>query len=138
MFHSILLVEDNPMDMELARRAFQRHQATHMLLEAYDGAEALALVEQWVQSDSLPQLVLLDLRMPEVSGFDVLARFKSDPVTREVPVVVLTGSADRGDIQRAYALGANSYMIKPANGQQYAEMVAEIDQYWTEVNVQSE
>ena len=138
MLHSILLVEDNPADLDLTRRAFQRHQAAYPLQEAHDGAEALEMVAR-LQSDesgaNLPLLVLLDLRLPKVNGFEVLRQLKSNPKTCHVPVVVLTSSSDHSDIQHAYTLGANSYLIKPINYHEFSEMAATIDQYWMGINV---
>jgi CheY-like chemotaxis protein len=138
MLRPILLVEDNPNDLDLTRRAFLRRRASLPLQEAHDGAEALDLMTGWQNGEKMPALVLLDLRLPKVNGMEVLRRIKADPRTSSVPVVVLTSSSEPKDIQDAYDLGANSYLVKPGNYREFSAMAANIDAYWTEVNVSLE
>jgi CheY-like chemotaxis protein len=138
MLRPILLVEDNPHDLDLTRRAFLRRRASLPLQEAHDGAEALDLMTGWKNGEKMPALVLLDLRLPKVNGLEVLRRIKSDPFTKGVPVVVLTSSSEPRDIQDAYALGANSYLVKPDSYHEFSAMAEGIDQYWSEINISLE
>ena len=138
MHRPILVVEDNPIDMELTRHAFLNRRMIPLLQEAHDGAEALDLVASWQSIDKMPALVLLDLRLPKVDGLEVLRQIKSNPLTCAVPVVVLSASTNVRDIEDAYALGANSYLVKPGNHREFAAMAANIDQYWMDVNIPPE
>lgn len=132
----ILLVEDNPEDVELTRRALARARVVNRLALARDGAEALDLLLGRDASFSVEALkvVLLDLKLPRVDGFEVLERMKADDRLRLLPVVVLTSSAEGPDVQRAYALGANSYIVKPVEFDKFLEAVGQVGLYWLLVN----
>ena len=132
----ILLVEDNPMDVDLTVRAFKRRHVTNPIEVARDGEEALAWIARWEACEPPPAIVLLDLKLPKVDGMEVLRRLKSHAVFRTIPVVVLTTSSDDGDIQTAYQLGANSYIVKPVDFESFVEVAAQIDLYWTILNKQ--
>ena len=112
MVMPILLVEDNPMDVDLTRRAFNRHNLTNPLEVARDGKEALDLIDGWKEGDGVPSVILLDLKLPKVSGLEVLRAIRVHPAFGAVPVVVLTSSSEDNDIHEAYSLGANSYIVK--------------------------
>ncbi|MBS0659195.1 MAG: response regulator [Verrucomicrobia bacterium] len=130
----ILLVEDNPMDVDLTLRAFARRRLANPVEVARDGAEALALLERWESGARVPVVVLLDLKLPKVSGLDVLARIRAHPQFGKLPVVVLTSSAEHSDVEEAYARGANSYIVKPVDFQKFLEVAEHIQLYWTVLN----
>ncbi|MEK8052346.1 response regulator [Ideonella sp. DXS22W] len=130
----ILLVEDNPMDVDLTLRAFKRRKVTNPVLVARDGEEALAWIPRWEAGEPRPLVVLLDLKLPRVDGLEVLQAYKSHPTLRAVPVVVLTTSAEHGDVQAAYQLGANSYIVKPVEFEKFMDVTEQLDVYWTLVN----
>lgn len=130
----ILLVEDNPMDVDLTKRAFVRRKIANPVQIARDGEEALALIEQWNYGDPLPLLILLDLKLPRVDGLEVLRRLKAHPDFLRIPVVVLTTSSEYQDVQSAYRLGANSYIVKPVDFDRFIEMVGQIQEYWCQLN----
>jgi hypothetical protein len=130
----ILLVEDNPMDVDLTRRAFARRKINNPVQVARDGEEALSQVERWQAGEPLPMLILLDLKLPRVDGLEVLRRLKSDPDFLHIPVVVLTTSSEDKDVQMAYRLGANSYIVKPVDFDRFIEMVGQIQDYWCHLN----
>lgn len=135
----ILLVEDTPDDIELTQRALQRHHIANPLVVARDGAEALdylfgrgAFAER--SGVALPALVLLDLRLPRVDGLEVLGALRADERTKLLPVVVLTASDEERDLVDSYRLGANSYIRKPVDFQQFAEAVRQLHLYWLVLN----
>ena len=130
----ILLVEDNPMDVDLTRRAFARGKLVNPIEVARDGEEALAWLPRWEAGDPLPIVILLDLKLPRVDGLEVLRRIKMHPVFRTIPVVVLTSSKEDNDMQTAYQLGANSYIVKPVDFEKFVEVVAQIEIYWSLLN----
>lgn len=134
----ILLVEDNPSDLELTLHALDAHKLDNPVDVARDGAEALEFlfgVDGRMPPDAeIPQLVLLDLKLPKVDGLDVLERIKSEPRTQAIPVVVLTSSAQEPDIQRAYRLGANSYIVKPVEFTQFCDAMRQLGLYWLLLN----
>ena len=134
MRRGLLLVEDNPMDLDLTLRAFRRHDEATEIHVARDGEEAVAWLAKWESGVPPPAVTLLDLKLPRLDGLEVLRRFKSHPVFRSVPVVVLTTSADDGDLRAAYRLGANSYIVKPVAFDRFLEVAAQLDQYWTVLN----
>jgi hypothetical protein len=131
----ILLVEDNPVDADLTRRAFNKRKLLNPLLVARDGLEALAYIARWECGDPEPVVILLDLKLPKVDGLEVLRQLKNNPTSRRIPVVVLTSSAEDRDIQAAYALGVNSYIVKPVDFEKFMEIAAQIDLYWNVLNV---
>lgn len=130
----ILLVEDNPVDMDLTLRAFAKHKLTNPVHVARDGEEALAWVPRWEAGDPLPAVILLDLKLPRVDGLEVLRRLKTHPQLSVIPVVVLTSSTEDRDMQTAYQLGANSYIVKPVNFDKFMDVAAQIELYWAVLN----
>jgi two-component system, response regulator len=135
----ILLVEDNPQDAELTIRALKKHHLANRLIVVEDGAEALDFVfcrGKYATRDvsNRPKVVLLDLKLPKVSGLEVLRALKQDERTRFVPVVVVTSSREDPDIKTAYGLGANSYVVKPVDFDAFAEAVSSLGLYWLLVN----
>lgn len=130
----ILLVEDSPMDVELTLRAFKKRNLVNPVQVARDGEEALAYIEAWDAGQSPPAVILLDLKLPKVSGLEVLRLIKSHPTYRSIPVAVLTSSSIDQDIQTAYQLGANSYIVKPVEFEKFLEVAAQIEIYWAVVN----
>jgi CheY-like chemotaxis protein len=130
----ILLVEDNPMDVDLTLRAFKRRRVTNPVEVARDGEEALAWIPRWEAGEPTPTVILLDLKLPRVDGLEVLRQLKSHPTLRVIPVVVLTTSAEHGDVSTAYQLGANSYIVKPVEFEKFMDVSEKIDVYWTVVN----
>ena len=122
----ILLVEDNPHDVELTLRALQRHNLANAVHVVRDGAEALEYIfGTGAYADHgpgrAPRVILLDLKLPKVDGLEVLRQIKSDPRTRTIPVVVMTSSREERDIVESYGLGANSYIVKPVDFEQFVE-----------------
>ena len=131
----ILLVEDNPSDLKLALHSFKQHGFAHRVEIARDGAEALDFIfgtgpYAGRPRVKAPRVILLDLQLPKVSGLEVLKRLKSDPQTRSIPVVILTSSRENRDLTEAYRLGANSYIVKPVDFEQFTKCVQEIGVYW--------
>ncbi len=128
----ILLIEDDPGDQELTRRALQRDGILAELVVMADGKEALdhLLPAPGAEAGRRPDLILLDLNLPGTPGKEVLARLKSTPDLREIPVVVVSTSARNADVAECYALGCNSYLIKPLEADRYREALQEIYAYW--------
>ncbi|MGE5568935.1 MAG: response regulator [Rhodospirillales bacterium] len=134
----ILLVEDNPMDLDLTCEAFRELSVVNPLMACRDGEEALRYMEEHNSATDarVPVLVLLDLRLPKVDGIDVLRHFRSHAIWKQVPVVVLTTSRESEDIEAAYALGVNSYIVKPVDSTAFAEVIKTIKVYWLLINEQ--
>jgi two-component system response regulator len=137
--HEILLVEDNPDDVELTLRAFRRNKIANDVIVVHDGVEAidyLFATGQYAGRDpaALPQLVLLDLKLPRLDGLQVLERVRANPKTRLVPVVILTSSTEERDLVSGYTLGANSYIRKPVDFQQFVDAVHQLGLYWLVLN----
>ena len=132
----ILLVEDNPVDLDLTQRALTRHKLANPIEVARDGEEALAFIQRWETGTPLPALILLDLKLPKLSGLEVLQRLKSHPQFRTIPVVILTTSAEDSDIREAYQLGVNSYIVKPVDFEKFINIAAQIEVYWCVMNTQ--
>jgi len=136
---SILLVEDNPDHEALTIRALKKAHVLNDIIVAHDGAEALELLFG-VQGDPgrppipVPQLILLDLKLPKVDGLEVLRRMRETPRTKLVPVVVLTSSDEEGDVVTSYRLGANSYVCKPVDFVQFMEATKQLGLYWLVLN----
>ncbi len=135
---TILLVEDNPMDVDLALRAFRKRRLTNPIEVARDGEEALAWMARWEAGEPQPTVILLDLKLPRVDGLEVLRQLKAHPKFRRIPVVVLTTSAENEDVSRAYELGVNSYIVKPVNFDKFMEVASQIELYWTVINERSD
>lgn len=130
----ILLVEDNPVDVDLTLRAFASRKLSNTVHVARDGEEALAWLPRWEAGEPVPAVILLDLKMPRVSGLEVLRALKSHPQFRAIPVVVLTSSSEDADVRTAYDLGANSYIVKPVNFDKFMDVAAQIELYWCVLN----
>ena len=135
----ILLVEDNPNDVELALHALKKHNLTNKIEVVRDGAEALEFLfcegaYSHRSIDDMPKVVLLDLKLPKVDGLQVLERLKADERTQNIPIVMLTSSAQDIDINRGYELGVNSYIVKPVDFEQFSEAVRKLGQYWLLLN----
>ncbi len=131
----ILLVEDNPNDVELTLHAFQAHKIGNRVHVVRDGAEALEFIfgtGRYAERDlnAHPKVILLDLKLPLVDGMDVLRRVKADPRTRSIPVVVLTSSHEEKDMVESYELGVNSYIVKPVDFGQFTESARTLGMYW--------
>jgi len=130
----ILLVEDNPMDVDLTLRAFKRRRVTNTIHVARDGEEALAWLARWEAGEPWPVVILLDLKLPKVDGLEVLRRIKQHPTLCVIPVVVLTTSEESADVQGAYRLGVNSYIEKPVSFNKFIEVAEQIELYWCVLN----
>lgn len=129
----VLLVEDNPGDVELTRQGIVRAASAQVDLRvARDGAEAIDYLEACDQGDGppWPELVLLDLNLPKLSGFEVLERIKSDPVLRRIPVIVLSTSSSPSDVAQAYQLQANAYVTKPVDFHSFVDVIEGITRFW--------
>ncbi len=136
---TILLVEDNPDDVELTLRALRKHNISNAVDVVQDGAEALDyLFARGEYSDrdpgDAPALVLLDLKLPKLDGLEVLRRIRADERTELVPVVVMTSSAEEGDIVQSYKNGCNSYVQKPVDFHQFSEAIRQVGLYWMLLN----
>ena len=131
----ILLIEDNPMDVDLTKRAFTKRKLLNTIEVARDGEEALSFIERWDAGDPVPVVILLDLKLPKVGGLEVLQVLKTHDKFQTIPVIVLTSSAEDTDIQTAYELGANSYIVKPVDFEKFVEVAAHIDLYWNVINI---
>jgi CheY-like chemotaxis protein len=130
----ILLVEDNPMDLDLTLRAFSKKKFSNTIQIARDGEEALAFLPRWDAGEALPAVILLDINMPKVNGLEVLQRLKAHPLYRRIPVVMLTSSREERDLKTAYDLGANSYIEKPVSFTKFIEVAEHIELYWCVLN----
>jgi two-component system response regulator len=135
----ILMVEDNPNDAELTIRALRKRHLANPVFIAQDGQEALDfLFHQGVhaknETSGLPKVILLDLKLPKISGLEVLKAIKENEQTRTIPVVVLTSSREDPDVKSAYALGANSYVVKPVEFDQFMEALSSLGFYWLLLN----
>ena len=131
----ILLVEDDPQDLELALRALRKANLANHIDIARDGVEAVEMLHDntLTEEERLargPKVVLLDLKLPRLDGLEVIRRMKGDPRTRLIPIVVLTSSKEHHDIAESYALGVNSYIVKPVNFERFAEAVSHLGMYW--------
>jgi len=128
----ILLVEDNPGDVRLTREALRDGRVSNNLSVAQDGAEALAMLRREAPHGDAPRpdLVLLDLNLPKLTGRQVLTEMKSDAILRRIPVVILTTSKAEEDVLRSYDLHANSYITKPVDFDQFIKMVRSIEEFW--------
>jgi two-component system response regulator len=135
----IILVEDNPDDAELTRRALKKSGIVNCLTHLKDGEEALDFIfckGTWSDRLSIenPKLILLDLKMPKVDGIEVLRQVKSDDRTKMIPVVILTSSNEDKDIAKCYDLGANSYIVKPVEIESFFRAVSNLGLYWVLLN----
>lgn len=136
----ILLVEDNPMDVILTLDAFKEARLKNQIRVARDGEEALDyLFGRHKFSDRvqfpMPMLILLDLKMPGIDGFEVLKQVKKTDKLKRIPVIILTSSKEEGDRALSYDIGANSYLLKPVNFNGFIDVVKKIDDYWFTLNI---
>jgi len=134
----ILLVEDNPYDVELTLRAIKQYNIANNICTVRDGAEALEFIfctGVYAQRDfSAPKLILLDLKLPKLDGVEVLQRIKADQRTQRIPVVALTTSNAERDVKECYQLGINSYIVKSLDFKQFAEAIRQVGLYWLILN----
>lgn len=137
---AVVLVEDNPDDADLIVHAFRKAHIANPIEVISDGASAIArLGERAAAGDGeVPALVLLDLKLPRRSGFEVLEWARANDATRLWPIVVLTSSSQNGDVRRAYELGANSYLVKPVASEALLDMVRTLNRYWIVLNRSAE
>ena len=135
----ILLVEDNLSDIELTQRAFEKNRITNELAVAKDGQEALDFLfglggQSEESPERLPTLILLDLKLPKISGLEVLRQIRKNERTRRLPVVILTSSKEEDDIAASYDLGGNSYIRKPVDFLQFSKAIQDLGHYWLVLN----
>ena len=133
--NEILLVEDNSADAELTARALNEHELAAAIYHVRDGQEALDYLfcrglYAYRNTDRAPKLILLDLKLPKVSGLEVLRRLKAEEQTRRIPVVVFTSSQEEREIVESYDLGVNSFVVKPVNSEEFAQTICEVGLYW--------
>lgn len=133
--YPILLVEDNPDDVLITKRAFKKGKIKNKLYTVENGVEAIKFLhKEGDYSDApVPALILLDINMPLMNGFQVLEKIKSDEDLRKIPVIILTTSERDKDIDRAYTLGCNSYIVKPVNFQKFLEVIINAQEYWLQI-----
>ncbi|MEW8354073.1 MAG: response regulator [Candidatus Thiodiazotropha sp.] len=136
----ILLVEDSRMDVELTLDAFKEARLSNRIEVAYSGQQALDYLfgnDHFANRSqhTLPDLILLDLKMPGIDGFEVLKHLKATPLIKRIPVVILTSSKEEGDRALSYDIGANSYLVKPVAFTGFIEVVRQIEDYWLTLNV---
>jgi two-component system response regulator len=135
----ILLIEDNPNDAELTIRALRKNHFSNSIVHVRDGVEAIEYLfgtgaYAGRNTGGTPKLILLDIKMPKVDGFEVLQKIKDSELTRKIPVVMLTSSKEDPDIARCYALGVNSYIVKPVDFDVFHKAVSELGFYWLLLN----
>ena len=135
----ILLVEDNPSDVKLTLHALKTANLANSIQVARDGVEALeflfgAALNTDQEIPEKPKLILLDLKLPRLNGHEVLKRIKNDPRTCGIPVVMLTSSGEERDVLKTYEVGANSYIIKPVDFEQFTDAIRDIGKYWLVIN----
>lgn len=132
----ILLVEDNPDDAQLTLHVFQKYNISNRVQVVEDGTETLDFLFHtgpYVDREP-PRVILLDLKLPKVSGFEVIRQIRSDPRTCKIPIVVLTSSREHVDIEKCYELGVNSYVVKPVDFAQFSESIRQLGLYWLVLN----
>jgi CheY-like chemotaxis protein len=135
----ILLVEDNPQDLELTQRALRKAHVTNCIQVVRDGVEALEFIfcegrHAARRMEDTPKVILLDLKLPKLDGLEVLRRLKGDPRTKAIPVVMLTSSKEQSDLIESYQLGVNSYIVKPVNFEGFVAAVQQLGMYWLLLN----
>ncbi len=131
----ILLIEDNPVDIDLTQRAFSKQMINCTIEISRDGEEANEAIQRWEAGlETPPAIILMDLKMPRMDGFDVLKILRQYPMSSKIPVIVLTSSNEETDISKAYQLGANSYLLKPIDYSKFVSLVQMVVQYWLGIN----
>lgn len=130
----ILLVEDRATDLDLTKRAFARSHLLNPIEVARDGEQAIAFIDRWKAGEPVPVFILLDLKLPKVSGLEVLKEIKSHSEYARIPVIVLSTSQEDNDIQEAYRLGCNSYIVKPVEFNKFMQVAAQVEVYWCALN----
>jgi two-component system, response regulator len=135
----ILLVEDNPYDAELTIRALKKSNLANHIIHVKDGVEALDYLVGQGETNrkdrpELPKLILLDLKLPRISGLEVLKQIKSNPGTKRIPVVILTSSSEETDLVESYELGVNSYLVKPVDFDKFSDVINKLGMYWLLLN----
>ena len=135
----ILLVEDNLNDAEMTQRALKKANITNPVIHLSDGVIALDFLfstgeYEGLNLDNKPKVILLDIKMPRIDGIEVLRRLRADERTRKIPVVMLTSSKEHPDVNRCYELGANSYIVKPVDFENFAQALSTIGVYWVLLN----
>jgi two-component system response regulator len=135
----ILLIEDNPEDVEITLRAFQKHHIANKIRVVRDGEEALECLfstGRYAERSACQnvRLILLDLKLPKVDGLEILQKCKTDPRTKHIPIVVLTSSREEQDLAKSYNYGVNSYIVKPVDFPQFSDAVRQVGLYWMVLN----
>jgi len=133
----LLYIDDNPNDAQLLFRTLEKQRITSKYFLLKDGEEALEFFFGQLNDNNplpMPKIVLLDIKLPKVTGFEVLQKLKSDHTTKKIPVIIFTSSNERQDLELAYQLGANSYLVKPDKYQKLKELVQYLGKYWLDLN----
>lgn len=133
----VLLVEDSVHDIELALEVFSEESVAEEVVVVKDGQQALDFLQSAPEEDKSgesPILVMLDLKLPKVNGLEVLRRIKSDPTLHDIPIVMFTSSREESDLKSSYELGANAYVVKPIDFEEYMKAVRSMTEFWTEIN----
>ncbi|HNW91066.1 MAG TPA: response regulator [Bacteroidales bacterium] len=134
----ILLVEDNPMDAELTIRTLKKHHLANNIYTVTDGEQALNYLncrgEFAEREKTCPRVIFLDIKLPKINGLEILKLIKANETLRNIPIVMLTSSAEDPDIEAAYALGANSYVVKPVDINSFTETINNLGMYWLGIN----
>jgi hypothetical protein len=133
-YRPIILVEDNPVDLDLMIRALKKHNLGNTIEIARDGQEMLDWIPRWERGEPLPCVILLDLKLPKINGLEVLRQLRNHTLSQSIPIVVLTSSSEDSDIETAYSLHANSYIVKPVNFDKFIEVTRQIELYWVLLN----
>lgn len=127
---SVLLVEDNPVDIDLTLRAFAKRNLTNPILIVRNGEEALDWLPRWEAGEPLPLVILLDFKLPRIDGMEILRQLKKNPTSHKIPVVIVTSSAEDQDITETYHLGSNTYIVKPVDFTKFLNVASQIELYW--------
>ncbi|MEZ5071004.1 MAG: response regulator [Bacteroidales bacterium] len=130
----LFLVEDNPLEVDLTLHALKTGKLENQVVVVRDGEEALGYITKWDGGEATPFLILLDIKLPRVSGLEVLRKFKSHWAYRTIPVVMLTSSSEEADVRTALELGANSYIVKPVNFERFVELTTALVHYWSHIH----
>ena len=137
LLRNILLAEDDPRDAELTLQALSEHHLANRVVIARDGVETLEYLRECVQTGAdpdMPAVLLLDIKMPRLNGIEVLGQIRSDPELRNLPVVMLSSSREGPDLQAAYDLGANAYVVKPVDFSEFIDAIKQIGGFWALLN----